>query len=74
MAHVRSSTALSAPVPARVRGAFDLSFLLRLGALARQRRALERLDADALDDLGLTREEVAQEASRPVWDIPAHWR
>lgn len=70
MAHTSSL----AHAPARARGAFDLSTLFRLGALARQRRALARLDDSALADMGLTRTEAAQEAARPVWDVPAHWR
>lgn len=42
-------------------------------ALARQRRALGRLDDHRLMDLGLTRAEADHEASRPFWDAPAHW-
>jgi uncharacterized protein YjiS (DUF1127 family) len=42
--------------------------------LARQRRALARLDDARLEDIGLTREEALSEARRPVWDVPAHWR
>lgn len=42
--------------------------------LARQRRALARLDAAALRDIGLTAVQAQAEASRPVWDAPAHWR
>lgn len=60
--------------PARIRGAFGLATLFKLDALARQRRALSKLDDAALADMGLTRDEAAQEAARPVWDIPAHWR
>lgn len=74
MAHVRSSALSSGFVPARVLGAFSLSTLLHLGALARQRRALARLDDAALADLGLTRDAAAREAARPVWDVPSHWR
>lgn len=40
-------------------------------ALYRQRRALARLDADALDDLGITREAAEAESRRPFWDFPA---
>lgn len=43
-------------------------------ALARQRRALARLDADALRDIGLSVEQAQTEARRPLWDAPAHWR
>lgn len=44
------------------------------GALARQRRALNRLDALRLADIGVTGEAARREAARPVWDAPAHWR
>ncbi len=43
-------------------------------AVWRQRRALARLDAAALDDLGLTRAQAQAEAKRPLWDAPATWR
>ena len=39
-----------------------------------QRRALARLDARALDDIGVSPEAAAAEAARPVWDVPAGWR
>ncbi len=41
--------------------------------VASERRALARLDAAQLRDLGLTRDEAAAEASRPAWDAPANW-
>jgi len=40
----------------------------------RQRRALARLDAAALRDIGLTEGEALAEQLRPVWDVPATWR
>ncbi len=61
-------------LPARSRGfsgLFDLA--ARSAALHRQRAALRRLDARALDDIGLTRAEAEAEANRPLWDAPAHW-
>ncbi|MDA7945972.1 MAG: DUF1127 domain-containing protein [Hyphomicrobiaceae bacterium] len=36
---------------------------------SRQRRALSRLDDRMLQDIGLTREQVAREIGRPFWDI-----
>lgn len=47
--------------------------LLDLFQLWRERRALARLDAHALRDLGLEEGAAAAEAHRPVWDVPAHW-
>lgn len=41
---------------------------------ARQRRALARMDAAQLEDLGLTRQEALAEAARPAWDAPNHWQ
>ena len=43
-------------------------------AVAKQRRALSRLDDAAMRDMGLTHTDVVQEASRPIWDVPATWR
>ncbi|MGZ9811092.1 DUF1127 domain-containing protein [Pseudoroseicyclus sp. H15] len=39
-----------------------------------QRRALASLDQARLDDLGLSQADVAREAERPFWDVPATWR
>ena len=43
-------------------------------AISRQRRQLATLDVAALEDMGLSREDVTTEASRPFWDIPQCWR
>lgn len=43
-------------------------------ALWQQRRALARMDARQLADIGVTPEEARAEAARPVWDVPAHWQ
>ena len=43
-------------------------------ALRQQRRALARLDAAQLRDIGRTLDEAQAEARRPIWDAPAHWR
>ena len=42
--------------------------------LHRQRARLAALDDHMLRDIGLTRDEAAAEAARPVWDVPSHWR
>ena len=47
--------------------------LLRLLSLHRERRALARLDAAALRDIGIDAADARAEAGRPVWDVPAHW-
>ena len=41
--------------------------------LARQRRALARLDDRALKDIGVTRQDAQAEAARPLWDAPDNW-
>jgi uncharacterized protein YjiS (DUF1127 family) len=48
--------------------------LLHLAAVARARHDLARLDDRLLRDIGLTRDEADRELSRPVWDVPPHWR
>ncbi|MDJ0823063.1 MAG: DUF1127 domain-containing protein [Paracoccaceae bacterium] len=55
----------------------SVSFAQRLLAwvsLARQRRDLARLDADALADIGVTAKDARDEANRPFWDAPENWR
>jgi len=42
---------------------------LKMLAVARQRRALARLDDAALTDLGLSRLDAQHEAARPFWDL-----
>jgi uncharacterized protein YjiS (DUF1127 family) len=81
--HSSLHSAHSAPFAARLRaiaGAnwhlpkVDLGTLAALAGLRRQRTALEGLDAHLLRDIGISAEEAAQEAARPVWDVPANWR
>jgi uncharacterized protein YjiS (DUF1127 family) len=45
--------------------------LLLWRALARERRALARLEARLLRDIGLDEAAVEAEAARPFWDAPA---
>ena len=47
--------------------------ILNLLSLARQRRALSRLDDHSLEDIGLTRTEARNEAGRSIWDAPDNW-
>lgn len=49
------------------------SGLMRYLDLYRQRRALAALDADGLNDIGVSREAAQAEARRPIWDAPRHW-
>jgi uncharacterized protein YjiS (DUF1127 family) len=41
--------------------------------VARSRRALAKLDAAELADIGLTHEQAQIEVNRPIWDAPSHW-
>lgn len=40
----------------------------------RSRRALARLDADALEDIGVSAASARSEAGKPIWDVPETWR
>lgn len=51
-----------------------LERLLTMFDVQRTRIDLSRLDDERLRDIGLSREEVEAELSRPVWDVPANWR
>ena len=42
--------------------------------VARQRRQLRNMDAHLLKDIGLNSEAARNEAARPFWDVPSHWR
>ncbi len=48
--------------------------ILILLSLRRSRLDLAGLSDDRLRDIGLTRDQVADEIARPVWDVPANWR
>ncbi|WP_425052052.1 DUF1127 domain-containing protein [Psychromarinibacter sp. S121] len=58
---------------ARARHRSLLRTVLDLAALRRQRLELGRMDAHMLEDIGVSREQAASEASRPVWDAPGYW-
>lgn len=58
------------PVPPRVSMFAALS---HVHAVWRQRQILKSLNAAALRDIGLTREQANAEANRPFWDAPEGW-
>ena len=60
--------------PCSPRRRFGLTKLLDALALRRQRRTLARLDARALEDIGITREQAEAEAARSIWDAPEFWQ
>ena len=51
-----------------------LSTFDRLYDVWRQRQALQKLDIDALNDIGISRKDAFAEARRPFWDAPSTWR
>lgn len=53
---------------------FGLNLLWDALSLRRQRRTLARLDARALEDIGITRKQAEDEAARPIWDAPEFWQ
>lgn len=48
--------------------------LRRWLSISRHRAALARLDPHLLADIGITADMAHTEASRPFWDVPAHWK
>lgn len=48
--------------------------ITQIVATQSQRRALRKLDVDALRDIGLTYVDAKTEAGRPFWDVPTTWR
>ena len=66
---------LDLSLPRRTRRRISLfAFAQQTASLYRQRAALRRLDDAALRDVGLTRAQAEQEATRPIWDVPHNWR
>ncbi|WP_299373101.1 DUF1127 domain-containing protein [uncultured Tateyamaria sp.] len=65
------TTARHTRVAAPARAPFSLATLFNVW---RSRRALSRLDARALDDIGLSERAAMKEAAKPIWDVPATWR
>ncbi|MBY4894548.1 DUF1127 domain-containing protein [Rhodobacteraceae bacterium N5(2021)] len=57
----------------RPRRRFRLPFI-HWRAVWRSRRALSRLDAHLLRDIGVSDFDARQEAARPLWDAPEPWR
>ncbi|MEM1075113.1 MAG: DUF1127 domain-containing protein [Pseudomonadota bacterium] len=54
-------------------GLANLNILTRL-AVWRSRRDLARLDARALEDIGITADAADREARLSLWDVPHTWR
>ncbi|WP_207100644.1 DUF1127 domain-containing protein [Paracoccus shandongensis] len=48
--------------------------ILTMLSVRRSRQALAHLGDEQLRDVGLTREQAADEIARPIWDVPTNWR
>ena len=70
-AHTLSTAAACIPGARRPARPGSLS---RFFGLWRQRRSLAHLDDHLLRDIGVTPQEAAREAARPIWDAPQSWR
>ena len=68
-----SQTPSASAAPSRARGLLKLPPLNLWLSLHRQRRALARLYAHALRDIGLDAQSARNEAAKPFWDVPNHW-
>lgn len=51
-------------------GVRTFDWIVRAFEVARQRRALMRLDDGLLKDVGLSRADAYREGTRPWWDLP----
>lgn len=48
--------------------------ILTMLSVRRSRLDLSQLSDAQLSDIGLSRDQVAQEIARPLWDVPSNWR
>lgn len=48
--------------------------ILTILSVRRSRQDLSHLSDEQLRDIGLTRDQVADEIARPIWDVPNNWR
>ena len=69
----QNTTCVSPSRPRRGLGSL-LAAIPRALAMRQQRNRLAALDARMLKDIGVTPRMAEDEAARPVWDAPQHWR
>ena len=50
-----------------------LAHILTLQSIWRERRALNALSQEQLEDIGQNRHSAESEARRPAWDAPNRW-
>ena len=46
---------------------------LQWAAIAKERRALKKLDHDQLLDIGVSKFDATMESDKHRWDVPQHW-
>ncbi|PIB23485.1 hypothetical protein BFP76_08035 [Amylibacter kogurei] len=51
-----------------------LQKIVAMNALHRQRKQLANLPLSALNDIGLTKQDIAQEQRKSLWDAPVYFR
>jgi len=68
VAHTAVNSSSRRPLIVSVLGWVTAAFNTR-----RSRRQLLDLDADRLNDLGISQTAAETEAKRPIWDVPSHW-
>ncbi len=51
-----------------------LNWLMTALDVWRSRQHLKGLEPHRLDDIGIASKDARSEASRPIWDVPAHWK
>ncbi|SHI94121.1 Uncharacterized conserved protein YjiS, DUF1127 family [Ruegeria lacuscaerulensis ITI-1157] len=67
-------TQIAVPHPRPMSAPRQANWLQHVFSVARQRRALGRLDERALRDIGVTRSQAEAEAARPIWDVSEYWQ
>lgn len=58
------------PAPAQT----GIGKFLQMLAVRKTRKQLAEVDDHILEDIGISRAAAEFEASRPLWDVPNHWR
>jgi uncharacterized protein YjiS (DUF1127 family) len=73
MFSTHNTTCVPAARPRRSLASLMAAIPLALAA-RQQRNRLAALDTHMLDDIGVTARMAEDEAARPIWDVPRHWR
>ena len=60
-------------LPTTFKGRTVIDRLVELQSIRNERRALAKMDADRLADIGISARDAKQESRRPAWDAPERW-